>query len=283
MSQAKKKQPVYFISDNTGLSTETVGKMLITQFQDLEFSTVTMPFIKTKSLALKSLEQIHRETYQQRKKDSLTRSPIILSTLINTQLREVFSNAGYLYLDLFEMFLPKLESLLQSPATGEMGLAHALDQDKQYSKRMSAVNFTLNYDDGAHPGDYSKAEVILIGLSRSGKTPTCLYLALQFGIKAANYPIIPEEESNEMTLPKSLEKHKSKLFGLIINPKRLQALRHERIPFSDYSALNQCQKENDFIQKLYAHYHLPFLDSTDLSVEELSTKIMKNLGLTRNH
>jgi regulator of PEP synthase PpsR (kinase-PPPase family) len=146
--------------------------------------------------------------------------------------------------------------------------------------RIDAVNFALDNDDGSKIKHYDKADIILVGVSRSGKTPTCLYLALQFGIKAANYPLT-EEDLQNFSLPDVLKPHKHKIFGLTIDPERLAAIRNERKANSRYASLAQCYYETEEVEHLYQQEQISFLSTTDLSVEEISTKIMQKAKIKR--
>jgi hypothetical protein len=152
--------------------------------------------------------------------------------------------------------------------------------EKTYDFRIDAVNFALANDDGANMKNFSQADIILIGVSRSGKTPTSLYLALQYGIKAANYPFV-EEDMEALRLPTELKQHKAKLFGLTISPERLSQIREQRRPNSRYASVRQCTLELKEVERLYQREQIPFLNSTQLSIEEISAKIIAMTGLKR--
>jgi regulator of PEP synthase PpsR (kinase-PPPase family) len=159
-----------------------------------------------------------------------------------------------------------------------VGRSHAADLN--YNARMDAVNYALNHDDGCITRDLSRADVILIGVSRCGKTPTSLYLALQYGIFAANYPLVPEDfESN--ALPRAIKDIPDKLQGLTISPERLQQIRTERTPNSRYASLDNCQNEVRQAERMMQQAKIPFLDVTTMSVEEIATTILHQTSLKK--
>ena len=174
-----------------------------------------------------------------------------------------------------------LEKELCAAPTQEVGRSHGLVDHASYNARIEAVNFALTHDDGIGTRNYHEAEIILVGLSRSGKTPTCVYLALQFGIRAANYPIT-EEDLQDSALPKPLHDHRAKLFGLAIDAYRLQRIRTERKPNSRYASLQQCRLEVNRINNLFKHENIRSLDTTTSSVEEIATIILDITGLERH-
>ena len=189
-------------------------------------------------------------------------------------------NAPAEVFDLFNPMIDRLELILKTKAIDESGLAHGFTSPSHYDQRIDAINFALNSDDGLGYKNYKIADVILIGVSRCGKTPSCLYLALQFGIYAANFPIT-EESIDSHHLPPILEEFKSKLFGLTITPQRLQHIRHERRPNTKYASLEQCLYEIKNVEALYKNQNLPFLDSTYYSIEEISTRIISKMELKK--
>ncbi|PJA37215.1 MAG: phosphoenolpyruvate synthase regulatory protein, partial [Lysobacterales bacterium CG_4_9_14_3_um_filter_62_6] len=159
------------------------------------------------------------------------------------------------------------------------GHAHGMINFADYETRINATNYTLTHDDGVDL-NYADADLILVGVSRSGKTPTCLYLALHFGVKAANYPLTPDDLDRQ-ELPKTLVAHRQKLFALTIDPQRLQQVRESRKPGSQYATLAQCQKEVAAAEKLIRREHLPMLSTTHTSIEEIGSKVMQTLGIDR--
>ena len=265
----------FCISDGTGITSETLGRSLLSQFNTLKVEISVYPYIDSIEKAKKVVHEINSvfaETQQR---------PIIIDTIINPEIRSLINQSNGLTLDIFSTFLSPLEKELGIKSSYSVGLSHTITTNQMYDHRMAAVNFALDNDDGTSTIQYQSADVILLGVSRCGKTPTCLYLALQFGIKAANYPLT-EEDLEELTLPKSLKTNKEKLFGLTISPDRLASIRHERCPNTRYASLDQCSMEVEETEKLYKREKIPFIDTTEASVEELSTHIIKESKLHRH-
>jgi regulator of PEP synthase PpsR (kinase-PPPase family) len=266
---------VFFISDSTGITAETFGHSLLAQFPGTRFQQVRAPFIDDASKARDCAQQIQKTAH-----DTGYR-PIVFSSLINaesaTVLREAHKSA--LFIDLFERFIEPLENELGQRSTHTVGRFHGVAESSDYKRRMEAINFAMTHDDGVSTAvDLEKADVILVGVSRSGKTPTSLYLAMQFGVKAANYPFIPEDfERNK--LPGELHKFRTKLFGLTISPDRLSLIRQERRPNSHYASLKNCRYEIDAAQKLMRRENIRWLDSTAKSIEEISASIMQTVQI----
>lgn len=268
------KRYVYIISDGTGLTAESLANSLLTQFEQLEFEKQIVPYIDTIDKAdsvLSALKQCTTETNSR---------PIIFMTIVNPKLSAYIKHANACVFDLFNTFLSPLEQELSIKSSYTVGRTHGVANTKRYDRRIEAVNFALSHDDGIKISDYDKADIILIGVSRSGKTPSCLYMALQFGILAANYPLT-EDELSFLKLPKSLQLHQQKLFGLTIDPIRLHQIRSERRPNSQYASLEQCRKEIMEVEAIYHRENLPFLNSTRFSIEEITTKIMAAANLKR--
>ena len=211
-------RPVFFISDGTGLTAEGLGQALLSQFRSIEFEKITLPYIDTVDKAKKVVEEINQAGRH------FGHQPIVFYTIVNQDVRDVLANADGFLVDIFHTFLKPLERALGQSSSYSVGVSHSVAPDGQYSRRIDAVNFALDNDDGARIRYYDQADLVLIGVSRSGKTPTSLYLAMQYGLKVANYPIT-EEDLGEDAIPDSLRKYKSKLFGLTIDPERLQAIR----------------------------------------------------------
>ena len=266
---------VFFISDGTGITAETLGHSLLTQFEDLRFRQIRIPFVSTLAQALECQQQISRATAT----DGIR--PIVVSTLVDANIGKVLRETDALFLDFFEAFIVPLENELGSKSSHTIGRSHGQPLSQDYTNRIDAVNFTLAHDDGASDIGLDKADVILIGVSRCGKTPTSLYLALQFGVRAANYPLIPEDFERSR-LPGAIERHRDKLFGLTIGPERLHKVRTERRPDSRYASLENCRYEIEAAQKLMRREGVRWLDSTSKSIEEISTTIMQEVRLDRH-
>ena len=266
---------VFFISDGTGITAETLGHSLLTQFEGIDFRQVRLPFVSTLSQARECLLQIRHAA----ERDGIR--PIVVTTLVDPNISKILREADALFLDFFEAFIVPLEDELGAKSTHTIGRSHGQASSKDYSNRIEAVNFTLAHDDGASDLNLDRAEVILVGVSRSGKTPTSLYLALQFGIRAANYPLIPEDFERKK-LPEVLYRHHAKLFGLTIAPERLHQIRTERRPDSEYASLANCRFEIEEAQKLMKREGVRWMDSTTKSIEEIATMIMQAVKLDRH-
>ncbi len=265
---------VFFVSDGTGITAETLGHSLLSQFENIRFKQVRMPFIDSVDKARDCVQRIT----EARLKDDIR--PIVVSTLVEPTVAAVLRGVDAIILDFFEAFLAPLEAELGVKSTHLMGRSHGGADSSNYAARMEAVNFTLAHDDGVSNTDLEKSDVILIGVSRSGKTPTSLYLALQFGIRVANYPLIPEDfERNRM--PETLSQHRHKLFGLTIAAERLTQIRQERRPNSTYASLDNCRWEIEQAQKMMRREGIRSLDSTTKSIEEIAATLMQTIKLER--
>lgn len=268
------KRTVFFISDGTGITAETLGHSLLTQFENLAFEKITIPYIDTLIKANEIVSRIN----QTAERDQI--KPLIFATLANPEIREIIGNSQGLLLDFFKTFLAPLEAELKTTSSHNIGRMHGLIDHTAYTTRINAVNYTLSHDDGLSAQNYDKADLILIGVSRCGKTPTCLYLALQFGTFAANYPFT-EDDMAELKLPNALQKYKSKLFGLTIEPERLHAIRQERRPDSRYASLAQCELEVKKVEQLLQSEQIPYLSTTARSIEEIATSVLATMGIKR--
>ena len=269
------KRSIFYISDRTGITAEALGQALITQFGDQKFDETTLPFTDTPDKVLAAVKRINEAG----QKDGIR--PIIFDTVISPELRNILMQADALLLDFFHTFIGPLEEEFSSKSSFSVGKVHALEDVQAYDHRIDAVNFSLNNDDGATTRNYQDADLIIIGVSRCGKTPTSLYISMQFGLKVANYPFIAEDMDN-LKLPKELAIHKEKLFGLTIFPERLHDIRTERRPNSQYASQPQCQLEVRAVEALYRREKIPFLNVTSRSIEEISTKILAQCNLNRH-
>ena len=271
MSQRRR---VFFVSDRTGLTIEALGSSLLSQFGDVDFLRVTLPFIDSIPTAIQVVAQINeadRESGQR---------PLVFSSIVDDEVRAEINKANGLVLDVFERFIVPLENELGVKSLHAVGKAHSAGNVKDYNHRIDAINYTLAHDDGVTHRGLEEADIVLVGVSRSGKTPTCLYMAMQFGIKAANYPLIPEDlEANR--LPPSLGPLKGKVWGLSITPERLQAIRSERRPDSKYASFENCRYEVHAAERLMKQHGIPYLDSTTKSIEEIATHMLHEAHLVR--
>ncbi len=263
---------IFFVSDRTAITAEGLGNSLLTQFDAATFTRHTMRFIDAPEKARAVAAAIRRAA------DETGVRPIIFSTLIDSEMRRIVAESGGVFFDFVDTFLGPLEAELKQRSTHTVGKAHGVVDKSRYNLRMDAVNFALATDDGLTTGSYEQADLIVVGVSRSGKTPTCLYLALTFGIYAANYPLTPDD-LGEARIPAGLGAHRRKLFGLTIDPARLQAIRSERKPDSQYASLRNCQYEVRQAEALFRQNGIPFLVTTTMSVEEIATTIVHQMKL----
>jgi len=268
------RRTVFFVSDGTGITVEMLGHSLLTQFEGIEFQHVTVPFVDTVTKARACVARIEDAA-----RNGSAR-PVVFTTLVNGEVRDVIRAAGAFVLDFFEVFLDPLEGEFGAKSSHTIGRSHSALDTKQYTNRIDAINFALAHDDGVSSRDLDKADVILVGVSRSGKTPTSLYLALKFGIRAANYPLIPED-FDRLQLPTVLQDYREKLFGLSISPERLTEIRHERRPNSRYANLDNCRFEVQQAEQLMQREGIRWADSTTKSIEEIATTIMQDFKLER--
>jgi len=264
---------VFFVSDQTGVTAETLGHSLMTQFEGLEFRPVTLPFVSTLDKAHEVVRRIDRAAQEEGVR------PIVFSTLVQDELRDVLMTANGLFLDLFSAFVGPLERELNTRSTHRAGRAHGIADLAAYTTRINATNFALANDDGSG-GDYAHADVVLVGVSRVGKTPTCVYMALQYGVFAANYPLT-EEDLEAGRLPARLAPFRDKLYGLTIRPERLQQIRSERRRDSRYASRAQVQYELRAADALFGRYSIPALDTSESSIEEIASRIMNSSGIER--
>jgi regulator of PEP synthase PpsR (kinase-PPPase family) len=267
------RRTVFFVSDQTGVTAETLGHSLMTQFEGLEFRPVTLPFVSTLDKAQDAVRRIDRTAQAEGLR------PIVFSTLVQDELRDVLMTANGLFLDLFSAFVGPLERELNTRSTHRAGRAHGIADLAAYTMRINATNFALANDDGSG-GDYAHADVVLVGVSRVGKTPTCVYMALQYGVFAANYPLT-EEDLEAGRLPQRLGPFRGKLYGLTIRPERLQQIRSERRPDSRYASRAQVQYELRAAAALFGRYSIPVLDTSESSIEEIASRIMNTSGIER--
>jgi [pyruvate, water dikinase]-phosphate phosphotransferase / [pyruvate, water dikinase] kinase len=267
-----KIRTVFFVSDRTGITAENLGHSLLSQFEGIQFNRVRLPFLDTVEKARDAVAQINEASIAD------GRRPLIFSTLILPAVRNIIEQSDALFLDLFEMFIVPLEAELGISSSHAVGRSHAADTN--YNSRMDAVNYALNHDDGGVTRDLNLADIILIGVSRCGKTPTSLYLAMQYGVYAANYPLVPEDFDSE-SLPQAIKAYAGKLHGLTIRPERLQQIRTERSPNSRYAALENCQTEIKKAEYMMQLANIPYLDVTTMSVEEIATTILHQTGMKK--
>lgn len=260
---------VFFISDGTGITAETFGHSLLTQFE-LRFKHVRLPFIDTMDKVYEAVQRINAAFENDGK------LPIVFSTMVKAELSSAVRLSKAMHMDLIHTFVEPLEQELGIKSTHTIGRSHNIANSDEYKNRIEAINFSLAHDDGQSNLNLAAADVILVGVSRSGKTPTSLYLAMQFGVKAANYPLIPDDFIRNK-LPSDLVPYKHKIFGLSIAPDRLSEVRNERRPGSKYAALENCRYEVNEAERMMRREGIRWMSSTAKSIEEIATTILQEL------
>jgi regulator of PEP synthase PpsR (kinase-PPPase family) len=266
---------VFFVSDRTGITAEMLGNSLLSQFEDLNFKRETIPYVDTPDKidgVLRRIDEVAASEGQR---------PLVFSSIVEEAMSAQLGLANALVLDLFQVFIAPLESELKAKSSHAAGRSHGIANSHEYFARIEAINFAQAHDDGATTRDLSKAQVILVGVSRCGKTPTTLYLALQFGIRAANFPLTPDDFADKR-LPASVLPYRDRLFGLTINPERLQKIRGERRPGSSYATIENCRYEVREAEQLMQRESITMLDTTTKSIEEIATTILLRAGLQRH-
>jgi regulator of PEP synthase PpsR (kinase-PPPase family) len=261
---------VFFVSDGTGITAETFGNSILAQFT-AKPRHVRRPFIDTAEKAHQVVREINEVALREGKR------PIVFITLVNRDVLDIVTNNSKgLVLDMFRTFIEPLEIEFGVKSNHRVGRFPDIAKSQEYTDRIEAINFSMAHDDGQSSRNLEAADVILVGVSRSGKTPTSLYLAMQHGIKAANYPLIPEDFERGQ-LPSALANHKRKCFGLTIDPERLSHIRHERRPGSKYAALENCRYEVNEAEALMRKNGISWLSSTHKSIEEIATTILRDI------
>ena len=266
------KRKVYYVSDRTGITVETLGRSLLTQFPDAEFEVANIPYVTNQLAAEKAAATIRGS----RELDGV--APLVFSTLTDPATQFIISSSSDYVFDLFGTFIEPLEDALGMESSHTAGRMHGIGNVGAYEHRLSALNFTLSHDDGLSPRDIDASDVVLLGVSRCGKTPTCLYLAMHYSLAAANYPLT-DDDFSQAGLPNILDGCRPKLYGLTIVPEQLARIRHERRPAGVYSQLSQCRAEVAQAEALFHAEKIPFLDTTTISIEEISSTIVRDMDL----
>ncbi len=274
MSSPVMERTVFVVSDSTGITAATFSNSVLSQFEQVEFDTIRIPYLDSIEKAEAAVARINRCAAEQNV------PPLVFSTLVDPAITETVRGSQCIFFDLFGTFVQSIEEALGVKSSHSVGRSHMGGLSKQYNARIEAINFTLAHDDGQYVRGLDEADVILVGVSRCGKTPTSLYLAMQYAVKAANYPLIPED-FDRGALPATLLPYRKKLFGLSIQPSRLAEVRNERRPNSEYASLKQCRHEVAAAERLMRMENIPWLSTTTKSIEEISTKVMTEIGLER--
>lgn len=276
MNDNLNKRAVFYVSDRTGKTAESLGQSLLSQFDGVEFSDRTFAFVITEMEAHFVAGEIQREY-----KTSGVQ-PIVFSTLVNDEIQAFISETDACVISLFNSFIEPLEKSLQVKSSHTIGKPHEEFGDEDYKKQMDAIDFTLKNDDGIKTDLFNQADVILVGVSRSAKTPTCLYLAMHFSIKAANYPLTDDDLDHEK-LPEFLLPHIDKIVGLTIRADQLSAIRQQRRPNTTYATLKKCQYEIKRAERMMKKADIFILDSTAMSIEEIAVNLVKEKELLKNN
>ena len=262
--------PVFFLSDSTGISAETMGNALLLQFPDLRFERTVIPFIASVQEARRVVARLDEAL------DTSPRTPLVFATAASDEVRLELRRTRCPIIDFFELHMQRVESILDTRGVRLAARLHGVGDVKRYNSRMQAIEYAIEHDDGQSVRALDIADVILVAPSRCGKTPTAMYLALQHGLFVANYPIV-EEDLDVTELPRPVRQLRERCFGLITSPARLSAVRQERRPGSQYASLEQCTFELRRTQAMFSRHHLPVVDSSTKSVEEIATIILQGL------
>jgi [pyruvate, water dikinase]-phosphate phosphotransferase / [pyruvate, water dikinase] kinase len=262
--------PVFFLSDSTGITAETMGNALLIQFPDLRFERRLIPFISTIDEARRVVKVLDTAA-------AGPVTPLAFSTAAVEEVRHELSRTTCPLIDFFDLHMQRVESILGTKGIRVAARLHGMGDVKRYNTRMAAVEYAIEHDDGQSMRALDKADVILIAPSRCGKTPTTMYLALQHGIFVANYPLV-DEDFETAELPRPIRGLRDRCFGMLTTPARLSQVRHERRPNSRYASLEQCTYELRQAEAMYRNHRLPVINSSTKSVEEMSTVILQTLN-----
>ena len=265
-----KQRRVFFVSDGTGITAEALGSSLLTQFDGFEFIPSELRFINNQEKAEKAAAVINKAATSQEE------LPLVFTTLTDPSIQKIISATRAHVFDFFGTFIEQLERSLNSHSIHQAGRMHGMGDRGRYDRRVGALNFTLAHDDGV-TRHLQESDVLLIGVSRCGKTPTCLYLSMHFRLKAANYPLT-DDDLDEADVPRHLRPYRDRLFGLTIDPERLSLIREERRPKSKYASLKQCRSEVARAEGIFKANNIPFLDTTSVSIEEIAAQIVEHIS-----
>lgn len=266
---------VFYISDGTAITAETLAHAVLGQFS-LDIKQTTLPFVES----IERAKQVKNLINQSNEKYGV--QPLVFYSVVVPEIKQIIEQADALFYDVLKVLVEPLERDLAMKATPQLQRSHSINKDSaSYHDRIAAIEYTLAHDDGVSLNHLEQADIILLGVSRCGKTPTSLYLAMQFGLRAVNYPFIADDMS-ALKLPKGIEPYRFKTFGLTIDIERLVAIRNERFADSEYASLEQCQDELHKVEAMFRREAIPYLNTSSLSVEEISTRLLSMSGLKRN-
>ena len=260
---------VFFVSDGTGITAETMGNAILAQFA-IKPRHVRRPFIDTVDKAHQVVREINVAGLREHKR------PIVFTTLANDDVLDILKGCDAKVFDVIKTFVEPLEAEFNMKSNHRVGRFTDASVDAEYNDRIEAINFALEHDDGQSSRNLELADVVLVGVSRCGKTPTSLYLAMQHGVKAANVPLIPEDFDRGF-IPSMLKPYKKKCFGLTIDPDRLSQIRNERRPNSKYASLANCRLEVNEAEAMMRREGIAWLSSTHKSIEEIATTILRDI------
>ncbi|CAB0149930.1 Phosphoenolpyruvate synthase regulatory protein [Pseudidiomarina piscicola] len=270
---------IFYISDGTALTAEAFGRAMLSMFPS-QVEHKTLAFIDSITKAEQAAKKINAAYEESGER------PVIFHTFVSQDLKNVITATKGADFDFLDYFIEPLSAELNMEAKPITHRTHSIQENgvrDSYDSRIEAVNYSLANDDGSNISDYDQADIILLGVSRTGKTPTSLYLALHYGIKAANYPLTEDDDMENLQLPKPLKLHRHKIFGLTLEAQRLHEIRSKRRDGSRYASMQQCRFELQEVEKMYRREAIPFLDSTRFSVEEIAAKILAETNLERHH
>ena len=274
-ASANAATPVFFLSDSTGISAETMGNALLIQFPDLVFDRTLIPFITTAAQAEEVVAQLDAAM-------DGPRTPLVFTTTVNRDIRDILHTTRAPLIDFFDMHMGKVESVLGRAGAHVTAKLHGVGDVQRYNSRMAAIEYAIEHDDGQSLRALDRADVILLAPSRCGKTPTTMYLALQHGINVANYPLVPED-LDTTDLPRPVRDLRDRCFGILSTPQRLSQVRTERRPDSTYASIQQCQYELRRAEAMFRAHRIPAINSSAMSVEEMATVILQGLAGSRTH
>ncbi|MFK8068549.1 MAG: pyruvate, water dikinase regulatory protein [Gammaproteobacteria bacterium] len=276
MIETLKKRTVFFVSDRTGKTSESIAQSLLSQFDGFEYEYKYFSFVNTltKAKFVADCIKLNKSIHDQ--------GPLVFSTLVSEESQKLIAETEACVISLFDTFIKPLEKALKVNSSNSMGKTHEEYDNDDYKKHIDAIEFTIKNDDGVNTKHFSEADVILVGVSRCAKTPTSLFLAMNFSIKTANYPLTSDDLWADQ-LPDSLLPHTDKIVGLTIKPDQLSAIREQRRPKSDYASLKTCKEEVKRAENIMNNSNLFIIDSTATSIEEIAVNIIKEKKLLIDH
>ena len=266
-----KSKDVYYISDSTGILITNLAHALLCQFPEINFHEEKFPFVRTVEEAEKILAYIL--------KHSSGRRPIIFSTITDPKVRQVLDSPEVEFFDAFDYFLQRLENSLEATALRVPGFSRHIDHISM-ADRVEAIHFCLEHDDGTRVQEYDEANVIMLGVSRTGKTPVSVYLATQMGLKAANFPLT-SEHLDVYQLPEHIRRNRKCAIGLTTTPELLHSVREKRYAGSKYAHFSTCREEIRKAEQIFERYQIPIVNTAGKSIEEIATQVTQEMGLSK--